>query len=374
MLNLSKGENEIYARHFSLPGFTADKQLLLKQAKVLVIGAGGLGSPCMLYLAGAGVGKIGIVDGDQVSVSNLPRQVLYDFKSVGLDKSQQAKERISRLNPYIEIDIFNKFLSTENIEEIFSKYEIIVDCTDNFDAKYLIDETCEKMKKPLVYSSIFQFEGQVSVFHYSEDRENYIGYRDLFPEPPSKEFRESCNDAGVIGTLPGVLGTLQANEVIKMITGIGDVLSGKVLIFDALSCRSSLLKLKKRIQQRSTSHPQSDVIAVEITTEVSAADLNQWYTEGRNFVLLDVRESEEREIISLGGQHIPLPRLSASLHNLDRSLPLVVYCKSGIRSRRAVMFLLEEGFTNAVSLAGGVISISAADLSSLQGFNMSGMR
>src|SRR5476649_2583807 len=354
MLNLSKGENEIYARHFSLPGFTADKQLLLKQAKVLVIGAGGLGSPCMLYLAGAGVGKIGIVDGDQVSMSNLPRQVLYDFKSVGLDKSQQAKERISRLNPYIEIDVFNKFLSTENIEEIFSQYE--------------------KMKKPFVYSSIIQFEGQVSVFHYSEDRENYIGYRDLFPEPPSKEFRESCNDAGVIGTLPGVLGTLQANEVIKMITGIGDVLSGKVLIFDALSCRSSLLKLKKRVQQRSTSHPQSDVIAVEITTEVSAADLNQWYTEGRNFVLLDVRESEEREIISLGGQHIPLPRLSASLHNLDRSLPLVVYCKSGIRSRRAVMFLLEEGFTNAVSLAGGVISISAADLSSLQGFNMSGMR
>ncbi|WJV57586.1 HesA/MoeB/ThiF family protein [Pectobacteriaceae bacterium C111] len=246
MLNLSKGENEIYARHFSLPGFTQDKQLLLKQAKVLVIGAGGLGSPCMLYLAGAGVGKIGIVDGDQVTVSNLPRQVLYDFKSVGFEKSQQAKERISRLNPYIEIDIFNKFLSTENIEEIFSQYEIIVDCTDNFDAKYLIDETCEKMKKSLVYSSIFQFEGQVSVFHYSEDKENHIGYRDLFPEPPSKEFRESCNDAGVIGTLPGVLGTLQANEVIKMITGIGDVLSGKVLIFDALSCRSSLLKLKKK--------------------------------------------------------------------------------------------------------------------------------
>lgn len=374
MLNLSKGENEIYARHFSLPGFTEDKQLLLKKAKVLVIGAGGLGSPCVLYLAGAGVGKIGIVDGDKVSVSNLPRQVLYDFNSVGFEKSQQAKERISRLNPYIEIDIFNQYLSTENIEDIFSQYEIIVDCTDNFDTKYLIDATCEKMKKPMVYSSIFQFEGQLSVFHYSEDREKHIGYRDLFPAPPSKEFRESCNDAGVIGTLPGVLGTLQANEVIKMITGIGDVLSGKVLIFDALSCRSSLLKLKKRVQQRSTSHPQSDATAVEITTEVSAADLRQWYAAGRDFVLLDVRDSEERDIISLGGQHIPLSRLPASLHILDRSLPLVIYCKSGIRSRRAAMFLLEDGFTNAVSLKGGVISLSAADLSSLLGLNMSSRR
>jgi molybdopterin/thiamine biosynthesis adenylyltransferase/rhodanese-related sulfurtransferase len=374
MLNLTKGEHEIYARHFSLPGFSEEKQLLLKKAKVLVIGAGGLGSPCMLYLAGAGVGKIGIVDGDQVSVSNLPRQVLYDFKSVGLEKSQQAKERISSLNPYIDISVYDKFLSSENIENIFSQYEIIVDCTDNFNAKYLINDTCEKMKKTLVYSSIFQFEGQISVFHYNQNIESNIGYRDLFPEPPSKEFRESCNDAGVIGTLPGVLGTLQANEVIKIITGIGEVLSGKILIFDALSCRSSLLKLKKRELKKPVIHSQPDTTLVERVGEISAADVMQWYTEGREFALLDVRESEERDTISLGGRHIPLPRLSESLHVLDRNLPLVIYCKSGVRSRLAVMYLLDEGFTNVMSLMGGMISITDVNLSSLQGFDVSSMR
>ncbi|WP_432324127.1 ThiF family adenylyltransferase [Yersinia enterocolitica] len=374
MLNLSKGEQEIYSRHFSLPGFSEEKQLLLKKAKVLVIGAGGLGSPCLLYLAGAGVGKIGIVDGDQVSVSNLPRQVLFDFRSVGLEKSQQAKKRIHTLNPYIDIYTYNEFLSTDNIEIIFSQYEIIVDCTDNFDTKYLIDETCQKMNKPLVYSSIFQFEGQVSVFHYNNDVDSNIGYRDLFPEPPSKEFRESCNDAGVIGTLPGVLGTLQANEVIKIITGIGDVLSGKVLIFDALSCRSSLLKLKKRELKKPVIYCQADTTLVEKVGEISATDVMQWYTEGREFALLDVRESEERETISLGGRHIPLPRLSESLHVLDRNLPLIIYCKSGVRSRRAVMYLLDEGFTNVMSLMGGVISITDVNLSSLQGFDESSAR
>ncbi len=369
MLNLSRSEQEMYSRHFSLPGFSEEKQLLLKKSKVLVIGAGGLGSPCLLYLAGAGVGKIGIVDGDQVSVSNLPRQVLFDFKSVGLKKSQQAKKRIHTLNPYIDISTYNEFLSADNIEIIFSQYEIIVDCTDNFDTKYLIDETCQKMNKPLVYSSIFQFEGQISVFHYNNDVDNNIAYRDLFPEPPSKEFRESCNDAGVIGTLPGVLGTLQANEVIKIITGIGDVLSGKILVFDALSCRSSLLKLKKRELKKPIIHCQADTPLVEKAGEISAADVMQWYTEGRKFALLDVRESEERETISLGGRHIPLPRLSESLHVLDRNLPLVIYCKSGVRSRRAVMYLLDEGFTNVMSLMGGVISITDVNLSSLHEFD-----
>lgn len=186
MCVLSESEHDFYARHFSLPGFSQEKQMLLKQAKVLVIGAGGLGSPCLLYLAGAGVGTIGIVDGDRISVSNLPRQVIYDFQSVGLSKSQQAKIRVQQLNPHISVNTYDDFLNRSNIENILSRYDIIVDCTDNFDAKYLTDEVCEKLNKPLVYASLFQFEGQISVFHYTRNTEPGIGYRDLFPAPPAE--------------------------------------------------------------------------------------------------------------------------------------------------------------------------------------------
>ncbi|EKC2263095.1 HesA/MoeB/ThiF family protein [Salmonella enterica] len=292
MLYLSEGEREIYSRHFSLPGFSEEKQILLKKAKILVIGAGGLGSPCLMYLAGAGVGTIGIVDGDQISISNLPRQVIYDFKSAGFGKAQQAKLRITHLNPYVNVNTYDDFLTPENVAGIFSQYEIVIDCTDNFDAKYLIDDTCKKLNKPLVYSSIFQFEGQISVFHYNRNTECDIGYRDLFPEPPRKEFRENCSEAGVIGTLPGVLGTLQANEVIKIITGLGKVLSGKLLIFDALSCQTSLLRLKKRTQKQTVLKKQHDMLSGVKNTEISVDDVMQWYAEDRDFVLLDVRESE----------------------------------------------------------------------------------
>jgi sulfur-carrier protein adenylyltransferase/sulfurtransferase len=374
MKKLSKDEHEIYARHFALPGFVEKKQLMLKDARVLVIGAGGLGSPCLLYLAGAGVGKIGIVDGDKISVSNLPRQVLYNYKSVGLEKTQQAKERITNINPYVDVSTYDMFLNSDNIEDIFYQYEIIVDCTDNFDTKYLIDKTCEKMKKPLVYSSIFQFEGQISVFHYGKNTECNISYRDLFPAPPSQEFRESCNDAGVIGTLPGILGTLQANEVIKIITGIGEVLNGKLLIFDAISCRSSLLKLKKRALRKTGECSQTKMYSAGKSTEINAVDIMQWYVERREFVLLDVRESEERDIVSLGGTHIPLRQLSKSSHLLERNLPLIIYCKSGMRSRRAVMYLSEEGFTNVMNLSGGIVSLNEADLATLQGFAKGDMR
>lgn len=361
---LSDSEHDFYARHFALPGFSEEKQMLLKQAKVLVIGAGGLGSPCLLYLSGAGVGTIGIADGDRISISNLPRQVIYDFKSVGLSKSLQAKNRIQQLNPHISVNTYDDFLNRSNIESVLSRYDIIIDCTDNFDAKYLMDEVCEKLNKPLVYASLFQFEGQISVFHYTKNTEPDIGYRDLFPAPPRKSFRESCNDAGVIGTLPGIIGTLQANEVIKIITGTGDVLAGKVLIFDALSCQQRILKLKKR-KQNGIAVKDNNELSEDEKKEISVKEMMQWHRESRNFSLLDIRSTEERNSISLGGQHIPLNYLSERLNTIERKHPLVIYCKSGKRSQRAVMYLMEEGFSNVMSLSGGIISMTSSDIESL---------
>ncbi|TVU78465.1 hypothetical protein FQP87_03705 [Vibrio tasmaniensis] len=373
-MKLSKVEIKYYSRHFSLPKFSEEKQLSLKKSRVLVIGAGGLGSPCILYLSGAGVGTIGIIDGDKISVSNLPRQVIYDFKSIELNKAEQATERASNLNPYIKINTYSSFLNSNNIEGIFSGYDIVVDCTDNFSTKFLIDETCEKMKKTLVYSSIFQFEGQVSVFHLDTNKGCNFGYRDLFLEPPSKEFQENCNDAGVVGTLPGILGTLQANEVIKIITGLGDILNGKVLVFDALSCRSSLLTLKKRKKKNAQIMLPKGLSLDETKLDINVNDLIKLYSDNQEFVLIDVRDSEEREISSIGGQHIPIKRLPENLSNIRKDLPIVIYCKTGIRSKRAVMYLIDENFSNVMSLQGGIMNITDSNITSLLKLNENPIR
>ena len=357
MRQLSSHEKEYYLRHFSLPGFDLQTQLKLKNSKVLVIGSGGLGAPCLQYLAGAGVGNIGIVDSDIISVSNLPRQILFEYENIGENKVDHAARRIKSLNPFVNVQTFCTHINIENADKILSGYDVIVDCTDNFDAKYLINDICEIKQIPLVYASIFQFEGQLAVFHHGQNKETRLSYRDLFPEPPQSELRENCSDAGVLGVLPGILGTMQAGEVIKLISGIGKVLNDSVMIYDSLSNQSSLLKLKKRVRTViNTNNPEY----VEVESIVYS-ELIKLKDNLVNMLLLDVRELEEREITSIGGMHIPLRDVPSRINELPKDKLIVCYCKSGSRSKRAILFLKEKGFSRVVNLAGGVMGLTHSE-------------
>lgn len=362
MESLTNNEKEYYLRHFSLPGFDVTAQLKIKTARVLIIGSGGLGAPCLLYLAGAGVGYIGIVDADLISASNLPRQVLFDYRSIGESKVEHAARRITALNPFIQVETYPVFLHKKNAADIIGCYDIVVDCTDNFDAKYLINDVCEEKRTPLVYASIFQYEGQLAVFHHGHNAETVLSYRDLFPEPPQAGLRENCSDAGVLGMLPGILGTMQAGEVIKIITGIGDVLTDSVMIYDSLSNRSSLLRLRKR--GRAVINPGYDKPG-----NIESINFNQLVSmKKRNcgVFLLDVREQAEREVISIGGVHIPLRELPTRLAELPREQQIVCYCKSGSRSKRDILFLQDQGFPHVLNLTGGIMGLTQSEKQNLR--------
>jgi len=360
--SLSTDEKEYYLRHFSLPGFNEQTQLKLKAARVLVIGSGGLGAPCLQYLAGAGIGHIGIADHDTISCSNLPRQVLFSHRNIGESKAEKAGERISALNPFISIEIFPEKVSRENARTLVRRFDIVVDCTDNFDAKYLLNDICGELKTPLVYASIFQYEGQLAVFHYPGKDQEVLSYRDLFPEPPQAELRENCSDAGVLGVLPGVLGTLQAGEVLKLVTGLGEVLSDRVMTWDALNNRTSQLRLKPR--RNITSAVKNN--PPESSENIDLSLLLEMKIRRPEMLLLDVRESAEREFFSIGGLHIPLRELPDHIDMLPRDHPIVCYCKSGSRSLRAALFLQDQGFSEAFSLKGGVMRLTQAEKLRLQ--------
>ncbi|AHK19008.1 molybdenum cofactor biosynthesis protein MoeB [Yersinia similis] len=365
MSHLSVSEQEYYLRHFSLPGFDEKMQLKLKAARVLVIGSGGLGAPCLLYLAGAGIGHIGIADHDVISASNLPRQVLFSHQNIGESKAILAAKRLSALNPFIDIEVNHERVNAVNAKGLLRQYDIVVDCTDNFETKYLINDICDELQKPLVYASIFQFEGQLAVFHYRGTTGTSLSYRDLFPAPPQAEFRENCSDAGVLGVLPGILGTMQAGEVLKIVTGMGDVLCDRVMTYDALSNRSSLLRLKPRI-----SIQVSELAAqTEALENISFSHLIRMKSSVPSLILLDVREQAERESVSIGGVHIPLRELPERLEELPQALPIVCYCKSGSRSQRAILFLQEQGFSRVFSLKGGVMGLTPHERNQLQEFD-----
>lgn len=359
---LTDNEKEYYRRHFSLPGFDEETQGKLKNARVIVIGAGGLAAPCLLYLAGAGVGTIAIVDGDTISASNLPRQVIFNYESVGESKAEYARTRISALNPFIQVETYAAFLDANNAKDIIERYEIVVDCTDNFETKYRLNDICEQLGKPLVYASIFQYEGQLAVFHVNNDHGISLSYRDLFPAPPQAELRENCSDAGVLGVLPGVLGTLQAGEVLKLITGIGNVLCDRVMIYDSLSNRSSLLTFKKRSHDQTNSNLGEGGGIKQITN----VQLIQWKVVNADLIVLDVREKDEREMISIGGIHIPMRQLPNRLMELPRDKKIVCICKLGSRSKGAVLFLRDQGFNNVYSLIGGVMGLTQDDMNILR--------
>ena len=365
-IHLSKEELARYSRHIIIPEFNIEGQKKLKAAKVLVIGTGGLGSPMLLYLAAAGVGTIGIVDFDVVDDSNLQRQVLYSVKDVGRPKVEAARERILGLNPHINVIAYNEHLSSKNALEIFKDYDVVADGTDNFPTRYLVNDACVLTGIPNVYASIFRFDGQVSVFNYN----NGPNYRDLYPEPPPPGLVPSCAEGGVLGVLPGIIGSLQANEVIKVITGIGETLSGRLFAFDALNFSTKIFKIgkdksnplngenptiKELIDYQQFCGIVPDVINEKVK-EITVQELKQKMDAKEDFQLIDVREKHEYDFVNLGAELIPLNSVLDNVEKFSRDKQVIIHCKGGVRSAKAIQALEEKGFINLYNLKGGIVA------------------
>ncbi len=368
---LSKEEVLRYSRHLIMPEVGMEGQLKLKQAKVLLIGSGGLGAPLALYLAAAGVGRLGLVDFDRVDFTNLQRQVLFGTSDVGRPKMEAARQRLTDLNPEIQIDGYETQLTSDNALEILRPYDIVVDGTDNFPTRYLVNDASVLLGKPNVYGSIFRFEGQASVFGMPDGP----CYRCLYPEPPPPGLVPSCAEGGVLGVLPGIIGSLQAMEVLKLILGTGDSLAGRLLLFDALEMSFRELKLRKNPEcplcgehrtindlidyyefcgVRGEEAPPPDVQV----PEMSPKELHERLGRGENIFVLDVREPHEYQICNLGGHLIPLGDLPKRVQEVDSSNSIVVHCRSGVRSAKAVDFLRKAGYSRVWNLTGGILAWS----------------
>jgi adenylyltransferase/sulfurtransferase len=370
-VSLSKEEILRYSRHLIMPEVGMEGQLKLKQAKVLCIGTGGLGAPLGLYLAAAGVGRIGLVDFDTVDFTNLQRQVLFGTSDVGRPKIQAAAEHLRNLNPTIQIDTFETRLTSENALDLFKDYDIIVDGTDNFPTRYLVNDACVLLGKPNVYGSIFRFEGQITIF----GAPGGPCYRCLYPEPPPPGLVPSCAEGGVLGVLPGIVGTIQAAETLKLIIGKGDPLIGRLLLFDALGMKFRELKLRKNPEcpvcgdhptvtklidyaefcgLRGEEAPAPPTTVPEITPRELKARLDR----GDDIYVLDVREPHEYQICNIGGHLIPLGDLASRVNELDSSREIVAHCRTGKRSAQASEFLLKAGFRKISNLKGGILAWS----------------
>jgi sulfur-carrier protein adenylyltransferase/sulfurtransferase len=368
---LSKEEILRYSRHLIMPEVGMDGQLKLKNAKVLCIGTGGLGAPLGLYLAAAGVGKLGIVDFDVVDNTNLQRQVLFSTKDVGKPKVAAAAERLRGLNPDIEIVAHETNLTSENALDLFKDYDIIVDGTDNFPTRYLVNDACVLLGKPNVYGSIFRFDGQITIFGYPGGP----CYRCLYPEPPPPGLVPSCAEGGVLGVLPGIVGTIQAAETLKLILGKGEPLVGRLLLFDALAMKFRELKLRKNPEcPVCGEHPtvtklidyvqfcgiRGEEAPTTVTNipEMTPTELKTRLDRGDDLYILDVREPHEYQICNIGGHLIPLGELSRRAAELDSSKEIVAHCRSGKRSADAVDFLRKAGFKKIWNLKGGILAWS----------------
>jgi adenylyltransferase/sulfurtransferase len=371
-VQLSKDEILRYSRHLIMPEVGMEGQLKLKQAKVLCIGAGGLGSPLALYLGAAGVGKLGIVDFDVVDFTNLQRQVIHGTSDVGRTKLQSARDTLLEINPNVEIESFETRLGSDNALDIFREYDIVADGTDNFPTRYLVNDACVLLGKPNVYASIFRFEGQASVFY----AEQGPCYRCLYPEPPPPGLVPSCAEGGVLGVLPGIMGCIQAMETIKLILGRGDSLIGRLLLFDALGMKFRELKLRKnpdcpicgthRTITKLIDYEQFCGIRGEEHTpvhigipEITPAEVKQKMDAHDPFVLIDVREPHEYQICRIpGSKLIPLGEVPRRMSELDSADEIVVHCKSGMRSAKAVDLLMKSGFRKIHNLKGGILAWS----------------
>lgn len=367
---LTPEELSRYSRHIILPEVGVDGQLKLKQAKVILIGAGGLGAPLGLYLAAAGVGRIGIVDFDVVDASNLQRQVIHGTSDLGRKKLDSAADSIRDINPNVQVDKFDTGLTSQNALEILKDYDIVIDGTDNFPTRYLVNDACILLKKPNVYGSIFRFEGQASVFGYQDGP----CYRCLYPEPPPPGLVPSCAEGGVLGILPGTIGLIQATEAVKIILGIGETLKGRLLLYDALGMRFRELKLRRDrdcpvcgdhptvtklidYQQFCGVVPASAQPAAEGVIE--PVEVKHKLDRGDDFLLIDVREPYEYQIARIpGARLIPLGELPKHLSELNPNAEIVAHCRSGQRSQKAVDLMKQNGFKNVRNMTGGILAWS----------------
>jgi len=364
-MEFSKQELERYSRHLIIPEFNIEGQRKLKKAKVLIVGTGGLGAPLLQYLAAAGVGTLGLVDFDVVEDSNLQRQVLFTVNDIGRSKTVAAQEKIKALNPHIEVKVHNTRLTSENALDIIKEYDVVADGTDNFPTRYLVNDACVILRKPNVYASIFRFDGQVSVFNHTDANGNTgPNYRDLFPSPPPPGLVPSCAEGGVLGVLPGIMGSLQASEVIKLIIGVGTPLSGRLFLFDALSFKTTTLKISKN----KNAFPITELIDYESfcgigakeesqsVPEITVEELRNLRDNQEDFQLIDVREAYEYEIANLEGKLIPLKELEGKISAIRSDKKVVVHCRSGARSAEAVQQLQTYGFENVYNLKGGILA------------------
>ncbi|QDS87807.1 putative adenylyltransferase/sulfurtransferase MoeZ [Rosistilla ulvae] len=364
---LSPDELQRYARHLSLPEVGLAGQSKLRAASVLIVGTGGLGSPVAMYLAAAGVGRLGMIDFDRVEYSNLQRQIIHATESIGRSKVESAAEAVARINPLITVDAIDAALTSENAMRIAGAYDIIIDGTDNFATRYLVNDVCVLLKKPNCYGSIFRFEGQASVFGHAGGP----CYRCLYPQPPAPGTVPNCAEGGVLGILPGIVGAIQATEAIKLILGIGDSLSGRLLLIDAAEMRFRELKVQRSVDcpvcgdsptitapidydQFCGSSPVSEETNQQSPRDIEPSDLKHLLDNGTEFVLVDVREPHEYEICSLGGTLIPLAELPDRRYELPTDKPIVVHCKLGGRSAQAAHQLRELGFKDVRNLRGGI--------------------
>jgi len=371
---LTSKELSRYARHLTLPEVGMEGQVLLKASSVLIVGAGGLGSPLALYLAAAGVGTLGLVDFDEVDVTNLQRQILYGTEDIGNQKLESASRRISSVNPHVKVVLHSCRLDSENALDIMEKYDVIVDGTDNFPTRYLVNDACVLLGKPNVYGSIYRWEGQVSVFA----RKDGPCYRCLFREPPPPGMVPSCAEAGVLGVLPGIVGSLQALEVIKIVLGKGDGLVGRLLIFDALELKWREVKLRRNpdcpvcgdnpTQTKlidydvfcglATNESEKSGDVLDCFSDIEPSKLKNRLEGSLPPFVLDVREPFEWEIVNLadfGAHLIPLRELADRITELPDNREIVIHCRSGVRSAKAANLLAENGFSRLFNLSGGIL-------------------
>jgi adenylyltransferase/sulfurtransferase len=369
--SLSNDEILRYSRHLIMPEVGMEGQLKLKNARLLLVGTGGLGAPLGLYLAAAGVGKIGLVDFDVVDFTNLQRQVIHGTKDVGRKKLDSAADSMRDINPNVQLDKYDVLLNSENALDILSGYDIIVDGTDNFPTRYLVNDACVILKKPNVYGSIFRFEGQSTIFAYPGGP----CYRCLYPEPPPPGLVPSCAEGGVLGILPGVIGLIQATEAVKLILGTGEPLIGRLLLYDALAMRFRELKLRRNPEcpacgdhptitklidyQEFCGIPHQEPAPVSTTGEIDPVEVKAKLDRGDKFQFIDVREPHEYQIAKIpGAKLIPLGDLPKRINELDSSVELVAHCKSGVRSGKAIDFLKQSGFKNLKNMTGGILAWS----------------
>lgn len=367
MVLLTSDEYAHYQRQLKLQGFGEASQLKLKAARVLVVGAGGLGSPVLLYLAAAGVGKIGIVDNDRVELSNLHRQVIFSTEDVGAFKVLAAKKKLERLNPYIQIESYTTYLNKDNALEIANKYDVIVDGTDNFPTRYLVNDVAVKLGIPNVHASIQHYTGQVSVFNFPFPNGEFgPNYRDIYPQAPNPQDVISCAEGGVLGVLPGIVGAVQAMETLKVVCGIGEPLVGKLWMYDALDQSTQILHFEKDATNKINSSNRNEIQLIDYENfcgikkekkmkTIKASELKQKVNAGEDFQLIDVREPSEYQQANMGGTLIPMNQIPQRFEEISRDKMVVVHCHLGGRSANVINYLEQtHQYSNLYNLEGGI--------------------